>query len=114
MLAAGQLLLCKILVVTCCSPVAFCFCDKKDAKEICDKCCCCCCDQLKSRRRIGSVVSATKALFILLSLAELIWMILDFVEIAINGKLDGDGCFLSDVTIILLQNIAISTLELGS
>ena len=41
-------------------------------------------------------------------------MIHDFVEIAINGKLDGDGCFLSDDTIALIQNIAIGTLELGS
>ena len=110
----------KILVVTCCLRLCSCcilcfvFCGKEDAKEICDKCCCCCCDQAKSRRGIGSAVSATEALLILLSLAELIWMIHDFVEIAINGKLDGDGCFLSDDTIALIQNIAIGTLELGS
>ena len=41
-------------------------------------------------------------------------MIHDFIKIGLNGKLDGDGCFLGDDAIDLIQNIAINTLEVGS
>ena len=121
-LAVVQLLLFNILLATCvlrlCSFCLLCcvFCRNKDAKEICNECPCsrCCCTKAKNRKGIGFAVSSTEILLVLLSLGELIWMIHDFIRIAMNGKLDGDGCFLGDDTIGLIQNIAISTLELGS
>lgn len=44
---------------------------------------------------------------IAIALAELGWMMSDFIMIGLDGKLDGDGCMLDDGTIELIQSIAI-------
>jgi len=81
--------------------------------------CCVLCDVKCCEWEICSCLSAKKVFtflempLLVLSIAELIWMIHDFVEIAINGKLDGDGCFLDDDTIDLVQGIVINTLDIG-
>ena len=114
-LAVGQLLLFNIMIFTCivrlCSCCVLCivFCGDKDPEECCKNCCCC-----NRKGKIGSAYSVAEVCLILVSLAELIWMLHDFVRIALNGKLDGDGCFLADDAIDLIQNIAISTLNVGN
>ena len=46
-------------------------------------------------------------LTIAIGLAELGWMMADFIQIGLDSKLDGDGCLLDDGTIELIQSIAI-------
>ena len=119
-LGAGQLLLFIMLLATCCLTLCSCclWCvalyGRQHTEETWGRHHCCCCDTGKYKRKIASTVSATKVLLILLSLGELIWMIHDFIKIALNGMLDADGCFLSDDTVALIQDIAITTLEFGN
>ena len=119
LLAVGQLLLFITLLATCGLRLCACylsysvFCRDKDVKDACKKCFCCCCDEVKNKKGVESAAYATEILLLLLSLAELIWMIHDFIEIAMDGKLDGNGCFLSDDAIGLIQDIAITTLGFG-
>ena len=121
-LAAGQLLLFIALLGTCCLRLCSCyvwcrvFCCDDEEEDTCDRWCCgrCCCEEAKNKTGIDSAISAIGILLLLLSLAELIWMIHDFIEIAMTGTLDKDGCFLSDDTIGLIQDIAMTTLEFGS
>ena len=47
-------------------------------------------------------------------MAELIWMIVEFVKIGKNDKLDGNGCLLDDDTTNLIQGIAIEGIQLGA
>ena len=50
---------------------------------------------------------------IMVALAEIGWMMADFVMIGLDGKLDGDGCPLDDGTIKVIQSISTKTFELG-
>ena len=114
-LGIGQLLLFNIMIFTFCVRICSCcvlccvFCRDKDPENLCKNCRCC-----NTTNKVGSAYSTAEVILILLSIAELIWMLHDFIKIALNGMLDGDGCFLSDDAIDLIQNIAISTLETGN
>jgi len=112
-LAAGQLLLFMILLITAVVRLGSCcfLCCVICQKQSCDNCGL---NNKNARRGIGTIYTFGEVSLVLLSIAELIWMIHDFIKIAINGKLDGDGCFLDDDTINLIQGIAINTLEVGS
>ena len=50
---------------------------------------------------------------IMVAVAEIGWMMADFIMIGLDGKLDGDGCPLDDGTVELIQSIAVKTVELG-
>lgn len=50
---------------------------------------------------------------IMVALGEIGWMMADFVQIGLDGKLDGDGCPLDDGTIEIIESIAVKTVELG-
>ena len=62
--------------------------------------------------------SITKGCFcqllsIMIALAELGWMMADFIMIGLDGKLDGDGCLLDDGTIEIIQEIALGTASIA-
>ena len=50
---------------------------------------------------------------IMVAVAEIGWMMADFVMIGLDGKLDGDGCPLDDGTIEVIESIAVKSFELG-
>ena len=54
-----------------------------------------------------------QVLAIMIALAELAWMMADFIMIGLDGKLDGDGCLLDDGTVERIQEIAIGAASIG-
>lgn len=48
-----------------------------------------------------------------LSAVEFVWMIAEFINIGINGKLDGNGCFLDDDTFNHIRDVSENAFQLG-
>ena len=94
------LLLCILRICCCCS-----LCYGNFDSESCN---------CRNRGCLGIILCIIELVLLLISLAELAGMITDFIKIAMNGKLDGYGCILDDDSVNLIQEIAISSLEIGN
>ena len=66
-------------------------------------CCCCTCSVLCCQ----VTVSLADILSVVVTAIEVAWMVVDYVQIGSNGKIDGNGCYLNDDTINLIQGIVL-------
>jgi len=101
-LACIALIVCRI--VACCN--LCCLICGRTVSSITEKlivCHCCKC----SIKCCHVSFTIADVLSLLITAAEIAWMIVDYIEIGLNEKIDGNGCALNDDTINLIQGIVL-------